>query len=161
MDIKEALVLADDLTPEPLHEKLLVRLRDRGGPGSLVDRVIAEKEFSHNKPPAPKAGEPLLLSPQVASTLRISPERAPHLHFPPTMRHEGANYAGLFKMCVGITGMVDDVTTIRSTSDATVDEEWKTEVRTWRHRPYLVEGQPRPFCTPVRLTLQFVAPAGK
>jgi hypothetical protein len=77
--------------------------------------------------------------------------------FRPTLPRElnvrGATYAGLYKICVTAAGEVSDITVIRSANDW-LDDRWRTTMRRWQYRPYTVDGQPVPFCYPMRVELR-------
>ncbi len=56
----------------------------------------------------------------------------------------------LLEICVSERGDVSDVA-VRESAGEEVDAYLTTAVRTWRYRPRVVQGTPRPFCHPIRL----------
>ncbi|HEY0714036.1 MAG TPA: hypothetical protein VGF45_15250 [Polyangia bacterium] len=154
MDVKETLILPKARAGQAgLSSKLLVRLRDRGGPGTLAERLIIEKVLSQPSP-SPTAGERVMLAPSVGSALRLSGP-PPQLAVPPDPSFSGKTVWALYRVCVDVDGVVDDVHTMKSTDNARIDAKWVAEVRSWRYRPHMHNGQRHPFCTPVRLQVTF------
>jgi hypothetical protein len=76
---------------------------------------------------------------------------------PPALNRPGMVVWGLFKMCVDSKGEVIDVFIIKS-ADLLVDADWVTLLRTWRHRPYLINGVAVPYCYPLRLEVRASGP---
>jgi hypothetical protein len=63
----------------------------------------------------------------------------------------------MYKVCVGADGQVGALRIIkpadyRSYEDQ--DENWIRVIRRWRYKPYLEDGQARPFCYPVRIEVR-------
>jgi hypothetical protein len=73
------------------------------------------------------------------------------VQIPPEHARPGAVYWGLFKVCVSDAGQVTDVTTLRSTCLAQIDDAWTATIKTWSYRPYEIKGNRVPFCYPARL----------
>lgn len=75
---------------------------------------------------------------------------------PPRYDLPGKQYTAEFKVCVSGDGVVSRIGTTRSSGVSDLDQDWLMALRQWRYRPYLVAGQPQPFCH-----LQPVAVTGK
>jgi outer membrane biosynthesis protein TonB len=58
----------------------------------------------------------------------------------------------MFKVCVTASGTVQDVKVIKS-ADTLADNDWMAKIRTWRYKPYTINGRSVPFCYPLRLTV--------
>ena len=56
----------------------------------------------------------------------------------------------LVEVCVSERGTVNDVV-VRQSAGADTDSFLSTAIRSWRYRPRLVAGSPRPFCHPIRI----------
>jgi len=52
-----------------------------------------------------------------------------------------------WKVCIDATGAVDEVQVIRSTGFVAYDVVLAAGIRTWRFKPYLVDGAPVRACT--------------
>jgi TonB family protein len=63
------------------------------------------------------------------------------------LRRPGAVYRVLVKVCVSTAGGVDKAT-IMQPSDPLANEEALRVAKTFRFRPFLVNGTPAPFCYP-------------
>lgn len=100
-------------------------------------------------PPAPKAQ---LIPPSVMGPLRISGET--QIHPPRTVKNailgDGKNrVVGTVKVCIGKDGAITSVSTLSSTKYPEYDAQLLASVRTWRYRPYMIDGVPQPACSPV------------
>lgn len=154
MDVKDTLILPKALAGQTgLGSKLQVSLRDRGGPGTLAERVVVEKVMAQPSP-VPATGARVMLAPN-AGTARRLPGPPPRMAFPPDPRFSGKTTWALYKVCVDVEGAVDEVHTMKSTGDAGIDAKWVSEVRTWRYQPFISNGQRHPFCSPVRIQVTF------
>jgi hypothetical protein len=85
---------------------------------------------------------PIFLPADVASYLRAQDE-FPSL--PASLRHRGAHYQAKLEICVAADGRVTDVG-FRSDPAPALDSVLQAAVRSWRYRPFLVDGVPTPFC---------------
>jgi len=80
----------------------------------------------------------------------ISGERQIHLpaSILPTLRERGIHQAVLVaKICIDAAGAVSSVDVTKSCGSADGDQSVVAKLRAWKFRPYLVNGQPSPFCT--------------
>jgi hypothetical protein len=84
------------------------------------------------------------VGPNVGQGLKISGDRGV---MPIPLRKPGAVYQTLVKVCVSINGAVDKATIMKA-SDPLADAEALRVVKTFRYRPFLVNGTPAPFCYP-------------
>ena len=154
MDVRNSMILARPLAGQKdVAGAVLVRLRDIGGGGTIGDRVKFETELWQFKPSAVESRDEVLLAAPVAGPLRLSDvSQSPHTpRLPPYLNLAGTKLWGLYFVCVDGNGAVSRVRTMKSALNPTIDVYWKTAVRTWRYRPYLVDGQPRAFCSVLRL----------
>ena len=97
----------------------------------------------------PLPGRPSRISMDHAAYLRtyeIFPSPLPDSCWPPG---RVAN-AMLVEVCVTERGDVSDVV-IRQSAGADADSFLTGAIRSWRYRPRLVMGSPRPFCHPIRI----------
>jgi Gram-negative bacterial TonB protein C-terminal len=98
-------------------------------------------------PPTPTT----FVAPNVASgQLAIDPHAEPYrVKLPPALNRAGMRLWLLAKICVRSDGQVERVSLIRG-ADGTLDPLVLAMLKTWRYRPYSVNGRPVPFCTNVR-----------
>jgi periplasmic protein TonB len=91
------------------------------------------------------------VAPNVASgRLAIDPHAEPYrVRLPPALNRAGMRLWLLAKICVRSDGQVERVSLIRG-ADSTLDPLVVATLKTWRYRPYSVNGRPVPFCTNVR-----------
>jgi protein TonB len=81
--------------------------------------------------------------------LAINPQLPPYrAEFPPELKVPGNRAWAMVKVCAGRDGQVEVVTFLKS-AHPLLDERIRMAIRTWRYRPYLVNGQPVPVCTNV------------
>jgi protein TonB len=120
-----------------------------GVAGGVVGGVVGA-------PPPPPPPVQQLLPPnvgkgQLAVDVQNDPRYKPGL--PAQLNRAGMVIWGLFKICVSADGAVTDVKTIKA-ADPLVDADWIAKMRTWRYRPYSINGRPVPFCHPMRLEVR-------
>ena len=126
----------------------LVLLRDRGGQGEITDRVQTTAELKQLALPPVGTNAPQRPSADITRKLRIfaAQKKPGRLRLPAVFERPGTDLSGLFDVCVDDSGVVELVRTLKSSGNLVVDALWKTEMRTWRYRPYQLDGQPRSFC---------------
>jgi hypothetical protein len=61
------------------------------------------------------------------------------------------NYLMSIEVCVTIDGSVSTVTFQQGANNEDVDRLVSSAIRSWRYRPRVVAGSPRPFCHPIRI----------
>jgi hypothetical protein len=128
----------------------------RGAPaGMLGDTGVAA--VASIAPPPATAVEPqaVTLPPTIAIGQRITDITDPRFRpsLPGTLNRAGVMLWGLFRICVGADGGVTNVKVLK-TAGPTVDGDWTRVIRTWRYRPYTLDGQPTPFCHTMRLEVR-------
>jgi hypothetical protein len=72
---------------------------------------------------------------------------------PPNYNEPGLVFWGLYKVCVTYEGSVYRVSTIKPATPE-LDDRWSGTMRNWRYAPYVRDGQPTAFCTPVRIEVR-------
>jgi TonB family protein len=151
----------------------------RGGPGGEGDGpggmgVLAAREPRVKRPPRPKvvedkgdesieeafgadneaevgaplADRPTRVSMDYAAYLRTyeSFPSLPEACWPPGR----TTNAVLVEICVTERGTVKDVV-VRQSAGSDTDDFLTKAIRSWRYRPRMVAGSPRPFCHPIRI----------
>ena len=123
-----------------------VRATDEPGEGSGKGPPC-EGASCDGAPPPPTT----FVAPNVASgQLAIDPHAEPYrVKLPPALNRAGMRLWLLAKICVRSDGQVERVSLIRG-ADGTLDPLVLAMLKTWRYRPYSVNGRPVPFCTNVR-----------
>jgi periplasmic protein TonB len=163
--VKTALVQPKqkELEPEPdKEEDHGVEGGVEGGvPGGVVGGVLGgERDNKPPPPPPPKPVEPpkpKIVPPTVLESQKISGGIPP---LPPNVKESAFDTLGrqpgtltlLVKACVGTDGAVTSITVIKPSGSAVLDEFLKSTYRTWRYRPYMIDGKPTGICG----TKQFV-----
>jgi hypothetical protein len=98
----------------------------------------------------PKAGRELIA---------IDPREPPYsVSLPAVLNRDGMVVWGIFKTCVDSEAHVFNVSVLQSADAVLVDGDWMAQLRSWPHRPYLVDGAASPYCYPIRLEVRSVAP---
>jgi protein TonB len=122
---------------------------DDGVPGGVKDGVKGGVPGGPGTTPGP--GPTKYISPTVArGQLAIDPQSDPYrVKLPPALASAGMVLWALLKICVKPDGQVQEVAILRG-ADPALDPLIVAAVRTWRYRPYTVDGRPVPFCTNVR-----------
>jgi outer membrane biosynthesis protein TonB len=87
---------------------------------------------------------PKFLAPNIGQGLFLSGDKG---IMPIPLRKPGAVYRVLVKLCVSTTGNVDKLTIMKA-SDPLADAEALRVLKTFKYRPFLVNGTPAPFCYP-------------
>lgn len=97
---------------------------------------------------------PKTLPPNIASgQLAIDPQSDQYRpRLPPALNRAGTKLWAMSKVCVSKDGSVVDVKIIKG-ADPLVDPEIVAKVRTWKYRPYMINGNPTPFCFMLRLDM--------
>jgi TonB family protein len=54
-----------------------------------------------------------------------------------------------YKLCLSSNGSVTTVTQLKSSGFPDYDAKIKAGIKTWRYRPYVINGAPAPVCTAV------------
>jgi protein TonB len=61
----------------------------------------------------------------------------------------------IVKLCLKVDGTVNEQTTKILKGLPSLDAEVLTKIKTWRYRPYKVDGRATPVCFPVRFVFRF------
>ncbi len=103
-------------------------------------------------PPPPPPAPPQNVPPTVLETQRIAGDKVitPDPATVTEIQRSGkAKIIGSFKLCVTSSGDVMSVSMLKSTGFSAYDEKIQRAMRTWRYRPYQVNGKSVPVCTAV------------
>jgi serine/threonine-protein kinase len=108
------------------------------------------KQPASPAPVAPKVPAtlvpPATLKGLIASSTSIEPpDNVQHQ----MMRDEVKKASAVIKVCIGNDGAVTTASVARSSGYPAYDQELVAGVRTWRYRPYMVNGQATPACSAV------------
>jgi periplasmic protein TonB len=98
---------------------------------------------------------PVMVAPNVGTGMRITDHtKDPYKPtLPPALNRAGMVVWGLFKICVTAKGDVDKVTMLRP-ADPLVNDMWMAKIKTWKYKPYSVNGRAVPFCHPARIEVR-------
>jgi hypothetical protein len=61
---------------------------------------------------------------------------------------------GMHKVCVTAAGDVHSVSVIKSALPGGWDAHWVSRIELLKYSPYRLDGEPTPFCHPVRLEVR-------
>jgi len=94
---------------------------------------------------------PRMLAPQVGKgLLLIDPnEEQYRVKLPPALERSGTMLTAIVRVCVSAQGAVTDVKILRGAGPA-IDPQIPSVLSRWRYRPFTLNGQPTPFCYPLR-----------
>jgi protein TonB len=117
-----------------------------GVEGGVVGGVVGAPP-----PPPPKPTGPKNVSAKVArGQLLIDPNAERYrVKLPPPLARSGEVYVAMLRVCVSAQGNVTGVQLIKGASPA-IDSQFPSVIGRWRYRPLLADGQPTPFCYPLR-----------
>jgi TonB family protein len=133
------------LGPNPLEPPPLEP--SAGSEEAPVDEAGAGGTGVASAAPALPSSTPISISAGEAGYLRTY-EDYPAL--PGSLRVWGRVYTVLAQVCVSARGEVSDVA-IKRGAAAELDRAVTVAMRSWRYRPRMVEGAPRPFCHLIKL----------
>jgi len=99
-------------------------------------------------PPAPPQNVPptLLEGQRIAGDKNILPDDVTKTEI---QRSGKDKIVGSYKLCLTVDGNVAAVNQLKGTTFAAYDAKIQREMRTWRYRPYMVNGKAVPVCTAV------------
>jgi TonB family protein len=87
--------------------------------------------------------------------LDIDPQAPAHRpRMPPRHRTAGTSVWALMRICTDRDGNVIEVKVLKGDEDPAVTDAFVSAVRTWRYKPFKVNGRSVPFCTNVRYEVQ-------
>jgi tetratricopeptide (TPR) repeat protein len=99
------------------------------------------------KPAGPTAVPPAALEAnRIAGTKEILPDEATETEIE---RSGKTRLVASLKLCVSDTGAIQSVTLLKPTGFAAYDAKLQDQIKTWRYRPFLVDGKPAAVCTAV------------
>ena len=130
---------------EPRTKRARPKVHDDKGEDSIEEAFGLDDEGVVG---APLADRPSRVSMEYAAYLRTyeSFPSLPEACWPPGRT---AN-ALLVEVCVSERGTVNDVV-VRQSAGSDTDDFLTKAIRSWRYRPRVVGGSPRPFCHPIRI----------
>jgi periplasmic protein TonB len=157
--VKQALIQPKQKEPEPEPDKEEdhgVEGGVEGGvPGGVVGGVLGGQRDKAPPPPPPPKPEPppkpKVVAPTVLESQKLSGGIPP---LPPTVKEQAFTTLGnqpgtltaIFKVCIGPDGGIASINLIKPSGSAALDDFIKTNLRTWRYRPYMIDGKPTPIC---------------
>ena len=102
-------------------------------------------------PPPPPATPPtvvptLLEGSRIAGSKHIVPDDSTKTEIQKAGKERAV---GSWKLCITDAGDVSSVDMVQSTGFSTYDAKIEREIRTWRYRPFLIDGKPAAVCTAV------------
>jgi hypothetical protein len=103
-------------------------------------------------PPPPPPPAPQNVPPTSVEALRLAGDK---LIVPDDKTKEAIQKAGKdkivasYKLCLSSNGSVTTVTQLKSSGFPDYDAKIKAGIKTWRYRPYVINGAPAPVCTAV------------
>jgi TonB family protein len=59
-----------------------------------------------------------------------------------------------YKICINVNGDVSQVNMLKSSGFPSYDSKISREMKSWKYRPYSVDGQAKPVCTSVTFIYQ-------
>jgi protein TonB len=94
---------------------------------------------------------PKMLTPQLGKgLLLIDPnEEQYRVKLPPALERSGVTLFAIVRVCVSAQGAVTDVRVLKGAGPA-IDPQIPSVLGRWRYRPFTLNGQPTPFCYPLR-----------
>jgi hypothetical protein len=138
------------IPPEPIKKEVRSKKdgEGRNGEDDELPDGLEDGEDDVAVVGAPLAGRPQRVSMNYAAYLRTFDPlpTLPDSCWPPGRQSNTV----LLEICVSERGDVKDVV-IRQSAGNDVDSYLSDSVKTWRYRPRIIQGTPRPFCHPIRL----------
>ena len=130
-----------------------------GKEGGSEDGVEGGLDTGAPRPPEKKAepkkqapAQPAFVRQQVVEKLKISGEMPEYL---PAARMAKVEGVIMVRLCLKADGTVDPAETRIIKSLSALDEEVLSKVKTWRYKPYVVDGVATPVCFPARFVFKF------
>jgi protein TonB len=124
-----------------------------GGVSGGVSAGVSAAPPPPPPPPPPKRDEPpKLLPPALASQQLLTDPRNDRQYavvMPPAFGTAGMRLWAMVKICVSTQGNVADAKIIKS-MDPAVDALLVDKIKTWKYKPFSIDGRPTPFCYNLR-----------
>ena len=94
---------------------------------------------------------PHMVTPQIGKgLLLIDPnEEQYRVKLPPALERSGVTLFAIVRVCVSAQGAVTEVRVLKGAGPA-IDPQIPSVLARWRYRPFTLNGQPTPFCYPLR-----------
>ncbi|MFH1130691.1 MAG: TonB family protein [Pseudomonadota bacterium] len=146
-DIQPPENLPETKIVEPKSAPKTPQWAQEGQPGGVVGGVPG------GMPQAtiPKQEKPVFVKPEVVDKLKISGNQPEYLPAARIARIEGVI---IIKVCLATDGTVNAKQTQILKGIPILNAEVLEKVKTWRYRPYAVNGLPIPVCFPVRFVFR-------
>jgi TonB family protein len=103
-------------------------------------------------PPMPPSPLPPTVAPMQLEGLRISGDKnivPDDLTKVEISRSGKGKIVTSYKLCLSTAGSISSVSVLKSSGFPAYDAKIQREMRTWRYRPYVVDGKASPVCTAV------------
>jgi protein TonB len=123
-----------------------------GTKGGVAGGVAGGLPQAKPQPIKPTAKKPVFVKQQVVEQLKIT---GPMPEYLPAAKMAKVQGVVIVKLCLKEDGTVDRSRTTILKSLSALDEEVLSKVRSWRYRPYKVNGEATPVCFPVRFVFRF------
>jgi periplasmic protein TonB len=127
-----------------------------GGEG-IQTEGIALPQAPPPPPPPPPPAPPAIVAPTQLEQMRIAGEK---LIVPDDVTKTEISRSGkvklvtTYKICIDTAGEVNKVNMLKSSGFPAYDSKIAREMRSWKYRPYTVNGEPKPVCTSVTFIYQ-------
>jgi protein TonB len=157
--VKQPLVQPKVKEPEPEPDKedeQGVEGGVEGGvPGGVIGGVLGGERDKAPPPPPPPKPEPPAPPKVVQATVLESQKISGSVpSLPPTVKDSAFTALGnqpgmltaMFKVCIGPDGAIAQVNLLKPSGSAALDDFIRANLRTWRYRPYMINGKPTPIC---------------
>ena len=137
---------------------------DAEGDPDGVEGGVAEGSIGAAPPPPPPPPPPpatKVVAPTVLEALRISGEKNIVPDYATKMaiaRSNTRKLMGVYKLCLAASGSIQSVSMIKSMGFAAYDTKIQTTMRTWKYRPFMLDGMATPVCTVVQFAYSQVDP---
>ncbi len=108
-------------------------------------------------PPPPPPPAPPLVAPAPLAHMRIAGEK---MITPDDVTKTEISRSGktklltTYKICINVSGDVSQVNMLKSSGFPSYDSKISREMKSWKYRPYSVDGQSKPVCTSVTFIYQ-------
>jgi len=134
-----------DLVMDPANSR-----RGRGRPasedGAGSDLVTDPGPTSPPSPPPPSVAPTQLEGSRISGDKNIVPDNVTKVEIARSVK---GKIVTALKFCLSTDGSVSSVSLLKSSGFPAYDAKIQREMRTWRYRPYVVNGKATPVCSAV------------
>ncbi len=123
-----------------------------GAEGGLDTGAPRPPETKKAEPKKQAGAQPAFVRQQVVEKLKLSGEMPEYL---PAARMAKVEGVVMVRLCLKADGTVDTAETRIIKSLPALDEEVLAKVKSWRYKPYVVDGVATPVCFPARFVFKF------